>query len=391
MINEKKDMQQEVQAEEELKIDFLEWAILIGNEKLTIATTILLLTISTIIYSLLVTPIYTSKSTFMIPGQQTSSASSAVAAINAISVNSSLGWGNKSQEEMYVAILNSDTLINEVIKTLKLQEDSQFKMLIDLRQSIRGAVKISIDKKSNFIIVEAESSDANFAAKLANTFVGELTNLQGRLAFASAQERLLFYERAIARSRAELIEAKSKFKGAKEQSAVLSISNLAESTYQQIANKELQINAMSRFSTKQNPEIIRLEAELSALREQLFKSNGENNISLKSGGSNEAIGIEAYREIKSLEMIIAALSSQYKTALMEAFSSSPYIQVIEVAVPPERRSRPQRAQMVIASVWSGLILGLLITIIRIKTRKLLLNNEFNKNINELKNSWFKFN
>jgi len=381
-------LQTENPTEDDFKINLFELAISLGEEKIIIFITFIIITIGTIIYSLLITPTYVAKSTLLLTGPQTNTVQSSSLAMLGSGLSGLMG-GFRSQEETYVAFLNSDSLLDAIIKKLNLQKDS--KKLIDIRDELKGAVKVSIDKKSNLITIEAENSNPNFAAELVNTYVNELANLVGEISLNSSQQRLLFYQRAIAKTQAELLETKSKFREANEQSPVISTASMAESTFLQIQNKELQINAMSNFTTKQNPDIQRLEAELTALRKQLYKTDIDSS-NLRKTDANETNAIDKYREIKSLEAILSTLTSQYKSAAMETYSANPsFIQQLDKAVAPERRTKPQRSKMVVMSAIFGLFLGILIGVLRIKLRKLLQNMEFNSNIIKLKNSWLKFN
>jgi uncharacterized protein involved in exopolysaccharide biosynthesis len=380
----------ENQIQEEFEIDFFEWMIALGKEKATILLTFMTITISSFIYSLIIDPTFIAKGTLFVSSPQTNTVASSTLAMLGAGFPGVLG-GVKSQEETFIAYFYSDRFLDKVIFKLNLQERHKTQKIVDIRDQLRSTVRISIDKKSNFLIIEAENSNPNFAALLVNTFIDELTFLIEELSLESTQQRFLYFEKAINKTKSELLEAKSAFRDTKEQSPVISTSSLAENTFIQIQNKELQINAMSYYTTKENPDIQRLEAELVALRKQLYKSD-INSSSSKKADIKETIAIDKYREIKSLESILSTLSAQYKVAITEAYSTNPsHIQILDKAFPPERRAKPQRNKIVIISAIAGLLLGILIGVLRIKLRKLFNNTEFSSNINELRNSWLKIN
>jgi len=379
----------ENQIEEDFKIDFFELAVALGKEKVTILLTFLTITISSIFYSLTVEPTFIAKGTLFVSSPQAITVASSTLAMLGSGISGALG-GLKSQEETYIAFFHSDRFLDKVILKLNLQEKNKTQKIVDIRDQLRSTVRISIDKKSNFLIIEAEDSNPNYAALLVNTFINELTSLIGEISLESTQQRLLYFEKAINKTQSELIEAKSAFRDTKEQSPVISTASLAENTFIQIQNKELQINAMSYYTTKENPDIQRLEAELAALRKQLYKSD-INSSSSKKADIKETIAIDKYREIKSLESILSTLTAQYKVAITEAYSTNPSIQLLDKAVPPERRTKPQKTKIVTVSAIAGLLIGILIGVLRIKLRKLLQNMEFSSNLNKLRNSWLKFN
>jgi uncharacterized protein involved in exopolysaccharide biosynthesis len=371
---------------EEPKIDYFEWLIAIGEDKIIIITTAFIFSIASVVYCLVVTPTYTAKTIIMPSNSQQNSVASAMSMIGTVA---SIGGVVKTQEDYYVSLLQSDNLQNGVIQKLELQKNYKTDKLIDARQRLKAIYRVTSDKKGGFIIIEADNNDPEFSAKIANTFVEELKNLLGKIALASAKQRLLFYEKAISKTENDLAEAKAKFQDANEKSGVLSNSSLTENIYNQINNKELQISAMSHFSTAQNPDVRRLEAELAALRGQLFKSSENNNAKLKESAPPLQTAINAYREIKSLELILGSLTSQYRASLAEAFSSDPFVQQIEVATPPERRSKPQRTTIVLYYSLLGLIIGFIISIIKIYIKKNIQNESFLSKITQLRKSWLK--
>lgn len=384
------DNNQVAQQVEETKIDLLGWAIAVGEEKKTILTIFLISLITSITYSLTVTPTYTAKTILIANNSQQNAATTAMSMLsNAVNIG---GAGIvKSQEEYYISLLQSDTLQNEVIKKLDLQKLFKTEKLVDARQRLKSLYRTTNDKKGGFIVLEADSNNPEFSAQLANTFIEELINLLSHLAFENAKQRLLFYEKAISKTQNELVDAKGKFQGANERSGVLSSSAMTENVYNQVNNKELQINAMRHFSTELNPDIRRLDAELSALRNQLFKSNEHKAYSKESELKHQE-ALSAYRDIKSLETILGVLTSQYKASLTEAFSTEPFVQQLQHATPPERRSKPQRTSLVLYFSFLGIALGFAVTIIKIKIKKIFNDNDvlLIQKINLLKNSWLFF-
>jgi len=88
-----------------------------------------------------------------------------------------------------------------------------------------------------------------------------------------------------------------------------------------------------------------------------------------------------------LELILGALTSQYRASLAEAFSSDPFVQQIEVATPPERRSKPQRTAIVLYYSLLGLIIGFVISIVKIHVKKIVQNESFSSKMTQLRKSW----
>jgi uncharacterized protein involved in exopolysaccharide biosynthesis len=335
----------------------------------------------------------TAKTVMMPPQQQQSGAASALASLGALAGLAGGVAGIKSPDEMYVAFMQSEGLQNAVIKKLNLQERYNKKTLIDTRLSLKENVRVMSDKKTGLISVEADDKDPAFAAQLANAQVEELRSLMGRLAVTDAQQRRVFYEQAIFKTQSELAEAEANFRAAKEKSGMQVTAVIAESGVRasaelrgQIAAREVQMQAMSSFATGQNPDMLRVGSELAALRAQLGR------IEKGSGGNDksspvEQLAVKSYRDIKAREAMMGVLLAQYESARIDEAKEGPLIQQVDVAVAPERKSKPKRSMIILVAALVGLFLGALAAFVRRALRKVAKSEEGVKQMALLKQVW----
>jgi uncharacterized protein involved in exopolysaccharide biosynthesis len=378
---------------DEDEISLLDLAIALGEEKKTLFAMPAITTMLAIVVSLLMTPIFTAKTVMMPPQQQQSGAASALASLGALAGLAGAAAGVKSPDEMYIAFMQSETFQNAVIKKLDLQERYKAKTMVDTRAALKGAVKIAADKKAGLITIEADDKEPEFAAKLANTYVEELRNLMGKLAVTDAQQRRVFFEQQIAKTQEELAQAEANFRAAKEKSGMQVTAVIAEGSVRasaemrgQIAAKEVQMQAMSRFATPQNPDVQRLGSELGALRSQLAK------IEQGSGGEERAsplqqLAVKSYRDIKAREAMMGVLVAQYESARVDESREGPLIQVVDAAQAPERKSKPKRAIIVLVAAFAGLILGVLVAFVRRAIRTAASSPESGAQMAKLKEAW----
>ncbi len=378
---------------DEDEISLLDLAIALGEEKKTLFGIPAITTTLAIVVSLLMTPIFTAKTVMMPPQQQQSGAASALASLGALAGLAGAAAGVKSPDEMYIAFMQSETFQNAVIKKLDLQERYKAKTMVDTRAALKGAVKIAADKKAGLITIEADDKEPEFAAKLANTYVEELRNLMGKLAVTDAQQRRVFFEQQIAKTQEELAQAEANFRAAKEKSGMQVTAVIAEGSVRasaemrgQIAAKEVQMQAMSRFATSQNPDVQRLGSELGALRSQLVK------IEQGSGGEESAsplqqLAVKSYRDIKAREAMMGVLVAQYESARVDESREGPLIQVVDAAQAPERKSKPKRAIIVLVAALAGLFLGVLVAFVRRAIRNAASSPERGDQMAKLKEVW----
>jgi capsule polysaccharide export protein KpsE/RkpR len=130
-----------------------------------------------------------------------------------------------------------------------------------------------------------------------------------------------------------------------------------------IAAKEVALHAMRLFSTEQNPDVLLGEEQLSGLREQLTllekhsggTGDGLGNVQVPTGNVPEAglQYIRKLRDVKYAETMFELLAKQYEAARLDEAKTAAVIQVVDPAIPPDRKSSPQRSLIVAAATLFG--------------------------------------
>ncbi len=378
---------------EDDEISLIDLAIALGEEKKTLFTVPAITTALAILVSLLMTPIFTAKTVMLPPQQQQSSAYSALASLGGLAGLAGAAAGIKSPDEMYIAFMQSESMQNSLIEKLALKERYNAKTMVDTRNALTSVVKIAADKKVGLITIEADDKDPEFAAKLANAYVDELRILLGRLAVTEAQQRRKYYEQQITKTQDDLANAESDFRAAKEKSGMQVIAVIAETGVKasaelrgQIAAREVQMQAMSRFATAQNPDMQRLGGELAAMRAQLSKIEQGSGDGEKSSPTQQQ-AVRAYRDIKAREAMMNVLVAQYESARVDEAKEGPLVQQVDIASAPERKSKPKRATMVLVAAFTGLFLGVLIAFVRRALRKVRQDTVSAGQFAQLKAAW----
>jgi uncharacterized protein involved in exopolysaccharide biosynthesis len=360
---------------DEDEISLLGLAIVLGEEKKTLFAVPAATSTLAILVSLLMTPIFTAKTVMMPPQQQQSGAASLIANMGGLAGLAGAAAGIKSPDEMYIALLQSDTLQNSLIEQLKLKDRYKKVTMMDTRKALTAAVKVTSDKKSGLISIEVDDKDPAFAAQLANAHVQGLSTMLGNLAVTDAQQRRKYFEQQLIKTQQLLSLAEADFRSAKEKSGMQVTAVIAEVGVKasaelrgQIAAREVQMQAMGRFATAQNPDMQRLGSELAAMRAQLSKIEQGTGDTDKISPTQQ-LAVSSYREIKAREAMMTVLMGQYESARLDEAKEGPLVQQVDVAQPPEMRSKPKRSLMVIFSAFFGLFVGVLAIFLRRAVRK----------------------
>ena len=237
--------------------------------------------------ALLLPNVFTARATLLPPGsQQQSGSAAALAALGALGGLGGLGGlGAKTPDELYVALLKSDTVQRVLVERFDLATRWDLKTYEQLRREFAKYVRISSDKKSGLISVEVDDEDPAFAANFANAYADEITKLLGRLAVSEAQSRRVFFEQQLKDTKEHLIAAELGLRKVQETSGVIVLDKQAEALITgaakvraQIAEREVMLSVLRRSATEKNPDVQRLSAEVAALRGELARmesSTGE--------------------------------------------------------------------------------------------------------------------
>lgn len=376
-------------------ISLIDIVTAVGEEKWTIFWITFVCTLAGIAMSLRMTDIYTAKTTILPPQQSQSGAANALASLGGLAGLAGGSLGIKSPDEMYVAFLQSATLQNNLIARLKLQDFYKQEKLSDTRKILSGIAKIAVDKKAGIISIEVDDQSPAFAAQLANSYVDELRKFLERLAVTDAQQRRVFFEKLIVKTKDALAVAELKSKNAQETSGIISLEGQAASAIKesaelraQITLREVQIQAASSYATAQNSDMQRLAAELSGLRTHLDKlEQGSSQTPRMDKSGNALANLRAFREVKYQEAVLETLIKQYELARVEEAKDGPLIQQLDIATVPERKSKPLRSIIVMMEAMGGLILGLIIAFLRRGWRKIAIDPVFSESIKKMRQAW----
>ena len=343
-------------------LDLLTW---LGEAKRMIFGVTLLAALGALAVAFMLTPVFTARTTLLPPGsQQQSGSAAALAALGALGGLAGGGLAAKTPDELYVALLKSDSVQRALAERFKLGERYEAKTYEALRKVLPKYIRVSSDKKTGIISVEVDDEEPKFAADLANAHASEITKVLGRLAVSEAQVRRLFFEQQLKETKEHLIKAEQDLRSVQEKSGVIVHDKQAEAMIAgaamvraQIAEREVQLKVLRTSATEQNPDVMRLMSELGGLRGELARMESSRGGAAGSTvdmpvGKIPAAAIDyvrARRELKLQETLLESMIRQYEIAKLDEAKEGPVLQQVDVALPPDYKSKPSRALIVIAA------------------------------------------
>ncbi len=229
-----------------------------------------------------------------------------------------------------------------MIERFKLSERYDKKFKQDARKELERFSNISAGK-DGLITVEVDDKNALFAAQLANAYVEELGNLLKRMTITEAQQRRAFFGRHVNLTKDNLIQAEQALKSVGVSKSVLKFSGAAVGAVAQLQAQttvqEVKLANMRGYLAESAPEFKQALNELATLRAQLSKSESAS----AAPSVDEADYLGRYREVKYQESLFELYARQFEVAKLDESRESVVNQVVDVAQPPERKSKPKKA------------------------------------------------
>lgn len=304
--------------------------------------------------------------TKMLPPQQAQSGASALLAQlgGAAGLAASVA-GMKNPSDIYIGMLKSRTVADKLIARFDLKKSYDTDSQEIARMNLDSSTQVSAGK-DGMITIEVEDRNRQLVPKLANGYVEELQSLSRVLAVTDASQRRLFFERQLETAKDNLAKVEMSLKGVLDKGGVISVDAESRAVLEtaarlkaQISAKEIQLGAMRPFVTSEHPEFRRAEEELTSLRAELSRLEGaRTDTSSAQPPQDKRSGLEniqLMRDLKYYQMLYELLSKQYEIARLDEAKEPSLIQVLDPAIEPERRARPKRALIVLATaVLSGL-------------------------------------
>jgi len=195
------------------------------------------------------------------------------------------------------------------------------------------------------------------------------------LAITEASQRRLFFEQQLEQAKDNLANAEEALKLTEQKTGLIQLDSQARALIEsaaslraQIAGKEVQIESMRTFATGENAQLIQAQQELDGLRTQLAKLGGSESIDaglMVPKGQVPEAGLEyvrKLRDVKYYETIFDILARQFEIAKLDEAKQGALIQVVDAAVPPDRRSFPKRGMIVIGATAAGFFVGVIVAL-----------------------------
>jgi uncharacterized protein involved in exopolysaccharide biosynthesis len=282
----------------------------------------------------------------------------------------------------FVPILQSERVAETIIKTYDLKN----RYLAETREELMLMVadKLAVElSREQFLTVSYEAETPERSAKITNSFVLELdAALQERRREQSGELRD-YLEKRLARAEREMVEAELAYNGFQKANMALDLETQAKTQIESAATlyitlAELQIKreVMSRVVKPDHPQLTSLDIEIAATVETVDRIL-MGKPPTADGKSPEpealsifipfpklpALGLQALQLMRDVEIRNAMYQfvlQEYEKSRFEEEKETSLVVVLDRAIPPDFRSSPRRALMVVVAAGLSLAVSILL-------------------------------
>ena len=283
---------------------------------------------------------------------------------------------------IFIGLLKSRSVKDEVIDRGDLMKLWKTTSRESARATLAGKSKF-VEDTDTLVTITVKDKSAQTASLIANAYLDALKNLNTQMSLAQSSETGAFFKEQLQEERGELSGAETRLENTQKRTGVvqpemqtsLGLNAIAQ-VRGQITQTQVQLAALLRGATEENPQVQRLQSQLAQL--QAEERTLEQGTKPSPAGAAPAAQqlpstnldvLRAQRDVTYHNALVVSLANQFEAArLMEASSRSEF-QVVDRAVAPERKAWPPRLPFLIGAVVFAGIVGLLAIVARLMWRR----------------------
>ena len=286
--------------------------------------------------------------------------------------------GLKSSGALFVGILQSRTVQDDVIGQFDLRKAYGDRRWEDARNDLADKTGISEDRKSGIISLSVTDRSPQRAAAMAQEYVEELNRVVAQQNTTSAHRERVFLEERLSQVKNDLESAEKDFSEFASKNTALDIPEQgkamigAAATLQgQLIAAQTELEGLKQVYTDNNVRVRATQARVNELRSQLQKLGGYSNADASPDNGNGTtaypsirqlplLGVgyaDMYRRTKVEETVFGSLTQEYELAKVEEAKETPSVKVLDPSDLPDRKSFPPRLIIVLSCSTLALVAG----------------------------------
>lgn len=328
-----------------------------------------------VVLALLATKYYTATAVIMPPDEDNLGISQLMAGLPLKSMLGAGGLGDSKMENIFVSILQSRKNKLALIKKFDLIAVYKFNkvkkyFIEDVYKAVDKNVSYGVTDQGT-IEVSATDKDPKRAAAMANFMVNNLNDIYIELKTGKARIFRQFIEERLMLVKNDLQSCELQFNKFQKENNIIELEGQTRASIEarvaieaQIAAANIELKIEKEIYGASSFKITTLENKLKALKNESWKYSNDKSSDIFIAIKNVPdLGLKYYRlkrDLKVQELVFEYLTEQFEQAKFEEAKNTPFIQILDAATPPEKRSKPKRTKFVILAFFFSLIEGVLL-------------------------------
>jgi uncharacterized protein involved in exopolysaccharide biosynthesis len=271
--------------------------------------------------------------------------------------------GLKTTGDLFIGILRSRTVQDDLIAKFNLREVYGDRRWEDARQDLAKRTNLSQDRKSEIITINVVDRTPQRAQQMTEEYIRALNNVVINLNTSSAHRERVFLEDRLNQVQADLESAEKSFSQFASKNTAIDIQEQGKAMISASATLEGQLIAaqtelegLKQVYTDNNVRVRETQARVNELTRQLQKLGGKAGTGSTSAPQAEGalyptirqlpiLGVtyaDLYRRMKVEDAVFQTLTQQYEAAKVEEAKETPSVKVLDPPQLPEKKSFPPR-------------------------------------------------
>ena len=349
--------------------------LILWNGKKIILTLTFILAVLSLAYSFYLPPIYKAECHFLPPNKDMAKLGVFIDRVfqgdkNGGFADSTIFPDTVTSGQMMLGVIKRDSVVDAIIDKFSLMEVYQQDYRIKMREMVvRKLMETNEDTKSGIISIGILDEDPQRAADIANAFVETLQEKMLNMSLNDAIQRRVFFEKQLFKARQYLDDVQNEMLKYQEDIGGVAIpQSQMEATLQsiteiqqQIAEKKVEISAMSTYAPPTNPRLRAANSQLEALTKELERLEEIQK------NSSPQLSVEYQR----YEMRVQYATKRYETVLQQLEDARIdeaqgffQLQIVDYATPPDYKYKPSKARIIIVGTFLGILLGCFVVVFK---------------------------
>ena len=369
-------------ATEDDEISLVDLAATLWKRKWLIVTITAIAALLSVGYALMQKNVFTASAVMLpISGSSSSSLLAQYASLASMAgVNVSSG-GSSNPAIKIEAILRSRSFTENLVGKLNLvplliEHPEKIKTGTPLSkavESLNTILSVSTDSKTNVMRIAVTSKSATLSSMIANGALDMIQeNLKTRVLTSSGkniailEQQTADQEQKVRAAQDKLTTYQKKYKLVSPQVQSTAGLQIYQALLQQKMSLEIEISRLESALSADNPKIVAAYSQLDAIKAQMADFEKTGGGVGPSRSDTPAALIEYANIAAELELvtkIYGSLFSSLETMKLQDASEKVFVEVIDRAIPPEKRSGPSRSMICLVGTMAGGFLGVLLSFV----------------------------